>query len=280
MMRFKLYYFILFLASLQFACEETHLILENEGEQLVNIVAPSVISFFPDETQPISFEVDVTDNDAVSVEGFRAFLNLKLADGRQSQEQELVLAGSTFTRSRSQLFNQFPIGGQPINVLDLVEGDVWEIRYVINLSDGRTLVPSRKTIIRYECVFDLASTYFTNTDLEFGDGEGGQSGSLEGFQTTVAFNAISGNRRRFQINDLSFGLYGIYQLPAPVGFIDVDCTTISGENSLVRTIGGQQVNITFFHSGIFVPDNRTMVIEWENTEGDRGTTILSLEEFE
>lgn len=121
--------------------------------------------------------------------------------------------------------------------------------------------------IQVSCPSDLGGTYDSVADGGVGDGSGGQASAYSGLATTVVLTDLGGGR--YQIDDMSFGLYPIgYGDTAPSGIIEEVCGTISDTGSTDQYQDPFTITGTVGAGGV-------ITLTWSNTWGDLGNVTLT-----
>lgn len=272
-------YFTIISLLMVFACStDEAFILEREGDQLVNVEVPANLDFLPDDTQQISFDVEIVGDENITVSAINAFVQLFLDSQDLVSERTLIgpVQGGKFVQNRTQFFQSTPINGQNIQLSNLSAGDFWEISYEIILSNGSVLESGKKTRVNYKCQYNIAGTYNSIARGQYGDGDGGQSGSYEGLFTQILVQRTP-DSKIFRFSDITFGLFEIYLQGKQDALVELDCEVLNAQiEKTITTNQGNQVNILFTLEGVFNPEDRSLVINWENSDGDLGEVELNL----
>lgn len=153
---------------------------------------------------------------------------------------------------------------------NFVVGEVFTL--VINITGGDVPVSENLKSITHTmeiaCSSDLAGTYNSVMDGDFGDGTGGSAATYAGLTATVLLEE-GGSGGIYSFDDMSFGLYPQgYTDTAPIGRIEDLCGNVSDLGDTDRF--GDPFTIT----GTVNADG-TLSISWRNTWGDTGTGVLT-----
>ncbi|MGI9543128.1 MAG: hypothetical protein ACR2MX_07700 [Cyclobacteriaceae bacterium] len=125
-----------------------------------NLYAPADIAFLFQQTETVSFDVELAENPGATVSSILVNKQLITTQG-DSPVSQFTVSGSTISQAKDALFADVPVGGNVLSEDDLEPGDAWIFDYQLQMSDGRVLsIPSSgSTTVTFQCASDLAGSY-------------------------------------------------------------------------------------------------------------------------
>jgi hypothetical protein len=177
-----------------------------------------------------------------------------------AQIMEVTTYPSTATITEAQLLDIAELG----SVDDLSPGDLWIIKYKVHLADGRILTHRVRTAIAFTCESDIGGEIDYVTTNVTGGNAAACGASVSG---TVTFDDQGGGV--YEISDASFGQF-------TCAWGDAAATGLS----LMDVCGSLTVDGTDQYGAGYVfsivsNDGTSLVIDWENEDGDSGRTTLT-----
>ncbi len=248
------------------SCEDQYDIKDG-GRLAANMYPETDVAYLFQQTEQVTVNLDPFVNEGVTVSSINVTKQLFTSNGN-SEPVQISVSGETFTQTRSELFADVPVGGQVLSENDLTAGDYWVLSYTMALSDGLVLKIGDKTRIAFSCPSDLAGTYSASSVGEgnypggnfpgpFWDGQG---------EVTLTETGVEGV---YTISEISGEFYNLFWGGNPESgtFRDV-CGNYSIDTKTDQW--GDTLSTTVTNNG-----DGTITIEWENTYGDFGTTVLT-----
>ncbi|MEM7107548.1 MAG: hypothetical protein AAF519_04920 [Bacteroidota bacterium] len=251
------------------SCGEEPYNLNDGGEALANLTAPSDRTFLFDETSSIEIgPIETVVNPGITITSVVVKKQLVTVDGN-SDIVSYNITGDSFSQTEAELFADVPVNGEVLDESNLAPGDSWEFVYEIVLGDGRTLEPSANTTVLFTCVSDIAGTYTTITDGGQGDGAGGTEDPFSDLEYEVIITEVSPGK--YEFSDVTGGLYTeIYGASDnPVEITDV-CDQLILDSQPDVVYGGDEFNGTGT-----VNSDGSLTVSWSNNWGDNGVTVFT-----
>lgn len=259
----------MFAAVLFTSCGDEPWNLNDGGEVLANLNAPSNEVFFYQQTDNISYEVEVVAPGNVTVESILVNKQLITTEGN-SDVATFEITGNTISQSESELFADVPVNGEVLTEDDLTPGDSWRFSYELVLDDGRILEPGGNTVITFTCPSDIGGEFtYSTVNIAATSSFANPDNCNEPVTGTGALTETAPGI--YALSDATFGQYGCAWDDTPAaGVVWTDvCNTIS-------VSGGDQYGLVYSFS-VVSNDGDELVINWFNDYGDSGTTTLTRE---
>lgn len=176
------------------------------------------------------------------------------------QVMEVTSYPSTATLTEAQLLAIAEVA----SVNELNPGDLWIIKYKVHLSDGRVLTHRVRTAVAFTCESDIGGEVDYVTTNVTGGNAAACGASVSG---SVVFDDQGGGV--YEISDASFGQFTCaWGDAAATGLSLMDvCGSLS-------VTGTDQYGAAYTFS-IVSNDGTSLVIDWENEDGDSGRTTLT-----
>ena len=234
--------------------------IANGGFLAANLYPTPVVSYLRGETTQVDISYTLHENPGIGINSVEAsaILKSKLGD---SNPVSFTAVNDQISIPASELFAQFPVGGQVLTEDDLAPGDKWEVTYFLNMADGKRLRVGTRTNINFTCPSDLAGEYDV---VSVGTEYYGNAFSYT-FTTEITTTAISG---RYVLPDLSGNMEpDIWGQPPVEAVIEEICGKI--------TLVSAPYNYAYFIDDGSVDADGVMVIVWRNAFGENGVQTLT-----
>ena len=257
--------FILSLLVLS-GCGEEPWNLNDGGQILANLNAPSNEVFFYQVTENVSYDVEIVEPGVVTVSSIRVNKQLFTEQGN-SQVSSFEVTGTTISQSESELFADVPVNGEVLTEDDLTPGDYWLFSYELVLSDGQTVEPGGTTTLTFTCPSDLGGEFtYSTVNIAATSSFANPDNCIEPVTGTGTLEETAPGI--YDLSDATFGQYGCAWDDTPaVGVVWTDvCNGIS-------VSGSDQYGLLYSFS-VVSNDGNELVINWFNDYGDSGTTTL------
>jgi hypothetical protein len=241
--------------------------IANGGSLGANMYPESDVAYLYQVTESVTVNLNTFANEGVSISAINVTKQLFTAGGN-SDAIVIDVSGDQFTQTKEQMFADVPVGGNTLTEDDLVPGDHWTLSYKMTLSDGRVMNIGTQTNIAFSCPSDIAGVYDASTT-----GAGNYPGGTVpgGFWDGVGVVTLTATDVEgvYEIDDISGEFYNLFwggEKEAGV-FRDV-CGNYSIDTKTDQW--GDTLTSTVTNNG-----DGTITIQWENTYGDFGTTVLT-----
>ncbi len=229
--------------------------IKNGGFYGANIYPAEAISFLKDSTTEVTINYNLFENEGVTVQNITVVGQLFTAIG-DSDPVEMAVSGNPIVIPASELFSQFPVGGNVLTEDDLTAGDHWEIAFKLDIGNGVILTPGNMTKITFTCPSDLGGMYTNVT--KWVDYYG-----VAGSNTEDAEFVPQDIPGRYAIPDLTGGMEPIVWGNPPVEAVIED---VCGNIGL---ISAPYFYPYFIDEGTVKPDG-VVYIKWRNAYGEWG----------
>jgi hypothetical protein len=241
------------------SCEEQW-DLKDGGSLEAQVYPPASVNFVRGATESVSVSFNPFTNPGRTIQSVIVYKKLETSLGNSAEVITEEVMGDTFTQSKEELFADVPVNGEVLDENDLVPGDVWRLRYVMKMGDGRELNVTTRTTVPFTCVSDLGGDYDGLTNwIDY-------YGVADSYSYTTTLAALGGGE--YTLEDLSGGMEPIIWGNPPVEAIIKD---ICGVISLVRA----DYSYAYFITEGRVEADGTIYIKWRNAYDENGETWLT-----
>jgi hypothetical protein len=234
--------------------------LKDGGSLEAQVYPPASVNFVRGATENVSVSFNPFTNPGKTIQSVMVYKKLETSLGSSAEVLTEEVTGDSFTQTKEELFADVPVNGEVLDENDLAPGDVWRLRYVMKMGDGKELDVTTRTTVPFTCVSDLGGDYNGLTNwIDYYDLAGSYS-------YTTTLTDLGGGE--YVLEDLSGGMEPNVWEQSPVEAIIKDiCGTIS-------LLQADYLYAYFITEGRVEADG-TIYIKWRNVYGENGETWLT-----
>jgi len=243
--------------------------IANGGKYAAQLSVPTGIDYYFQTTPSVSFDIEIYENEGVSVSSVTATKQLFTA-GKSSEAATVDVSGGAFNQTMEQLFADVPVDGNVLTENDLSPGDTWVISYEMTLSDGTQLIvsSSKNTTITFTCISEIEEGEYTASQTNV---------DWFGTATTKDVTITMESDGVYLISDVSAGGYEAccsslgYNADQPAVITDVcNAITVTGDGTAqIQTRQGLEI-------GSYDPATKTIVVHYADAFNDSDGSGIDL----